>query len=256
MNAEAHLRAQGWQGPGTGLRTGSLQRAILTSKKTDLKGLGAKAKESDQWWDNIFSKQLSNITVGASGEIGQINGGIKAAHPVAARNAHRRQFGEKSALEKVFRMSEVLKGSECFIPLAPAMAQVAASEGSPTISSSPKKRKSKGGEKEDKALKKSKKERKIPKTGDASKIAQSSKKSRLQIDSVLDSTLPSPPPSPQHSQVASKDTVDGLQVLSDGQIRKEARRLRKETKVLEKAQKAARKEHRRLRKLQKSVIVT
>lgn len=215
MNAEAHLRAQGWQGPGTGLRAGSLQRAILTSKKTDLKGLGAKHDESDQWWDKIFSSQLSNITVQGK-TIEQVNGGVKAAHPIAARNAHRRQFGERSALEKVFQMGEVLKGSECFIPLAPVLAPNPTSEVG-------RKRKS-----DEARTKRSKKhEKKNKQTGDA-----------------VTRTLPSPPPSPplsstksskreptKSSTEPSKSTVDAIKGLSDRAIHKEARRIRREDRA-------------------------
>lgn len=217
MNAEAHLRAQGWQGPGTGLRAGSLQRAILTSKKTDLKGLGAKQNESDQWWDKVFSSQLSNITVNGTA-IEQINGGVKAAHPIAARNAHRRQFGERSALEKVFQMGEVLKGSECFIPLAPVLAKEPLTEPAET-----------------------KKRKRSEKTK-----SKGHKKSRKGEDVSL--TLPSPPPSPPSGTIESKATTDALASLSDRAIKKTAKRLRKEERARRRAakqEKAARKEARR-----------
>ncbi|ORY86965.1 hypothetical protein BCR37DRAFT_390687 [Protomyces lactucae-debilis] len=122
MNAQTLLQSQGWGGPGTALQNGGVTRAILTSKKSDNGGLGAKPKESDQWWDNVFSAQLQNIqvcsnTAGKGAMLQQINGGVSAAHPVAARAAHRRMFDGKSALEKVFVMGEVLKASDQFVPL-------------------------------------------------------------------------------------------------------------------------------------------
>lgn len=235
MDAAAHLRAQGWQGPGNGLRAGSLQRAILTSKKTDLKGLGAKIDESDQWWDNIFSKQLSNITVGAQGAIAQVNGGIQAVHPVAARNAHRKQFGEKSALEQVFVLSEVLKGSEVFIPLTKV-----------AVVSSPNET-----NKQDSSVDKEKKRRKKKEKEEN----HSSRKTKSPRAIGLTDSLPSPPPSPvvQAVDMMSKKQMNNL---SDKTLRKEARRLRRETRTLEKAEKEARREKRRLKKLKKASRAT
>jgi nucleolar protein TMA23 len=123
MNAQSLLQAQGWGGPGTALQKGGVKRAILSSKKVDNAGLGAKPKESDQWWDNVFSAQLQNIQVCSSNNgkgtaIKQVNGGVSAAHPVAARAAHKRMFDGKSALEKVFVMGEVLKAGDLFVPLS------------------------------------------------------------------------------------------------------------------------------------------
>lgn len=259
MNAEAHLRAQGWGGPGTGLRTGSLQRAILTSKKIDQKGLGAKQNESDQWWDNIFSSQLSNIAIGANGQISQINGGIKAAHPVAARHAHSRQFGGKSALEKVFRIGEVLKGSETFIPLqlAPALATAAI----PAVQ----------------LVQKSAKSHTILETNSNSETRSKKRKSKStqKVDTtaangVQDSltegtqTLLSPPPSPalggterstrDKSTKSKCKNTNGLKALSDKQIRREAKRIRRESRALRRAERAARKEKRRSKRSKKPII--
>lgn len=232
MDAAAHLRAQGWQGPGNGLRAGSLQRAILTSKKTDLKGLGAKTNESDQWWDNIFSKQLGNITVGAKGVVGQVNGGIKAAHPIAARNAHRRQFGEKSALEKVFTMGEVLKGSEVFIPLTPRLAKEVVEGPSSTKRSKSSKPKSDGDSSSSKHVKVVKEEHVTRVKADGKR--RSSVRSRP-IANLIDSTT----------------RTEQLSRLSDKVIRKEARRLRRESRAAERAAKAERKETRRIKRVKR-----
>lgn len=213
MNAEAHLRAQGWQGPGTGFREGSIKRAILTSKKIDQKGLGTKSSESDQWWDNIFSKQLSNIAVGLNGQVSQVNGGIKAAHPVAARHAHRRQFGEKSALEKVFRMGEVLKGSESMIPpaLEPAVVtsdRLDAPRDAP-MECTPKQKSANN-----------KKKRKL-KESQASKSKTNCRKEELDTRTV--------------------------NALSDKQIRKEMKRLRREERALKRARRRAKEEKRQVK---------
>ncbi|CCG85011.1 protein of unknown function [Taphrina deformans PYCC 5710] len=232
MNAEAHLRAQGWQGPGNGLRAGSLQRAILTSKKTDLKGLGARTDESDQWWDNIFSKQLSNITVGAQGAIGQVNGGIQAAHPVAARSAHRKQFGSTSALEKIFVLSEVLKGSELSIPLTK-------NEASPQTD---KQRKREKGADLTSITTKAKTQ-----TADADREMKKEVKSKKRKSPYDSNTEQSTDPQP-----LTDTTKQQLSNLSDKALRQEARRLKREARVLEKVAKAERKEMRRLKRLRKA----
>ena len=102
MNAAAHLQSLGWTGPGTGLHKGSRSHPILSSQKKDQKGLGA-PKESDQWWDSVFSASLSAIQVNGS-QI-KVDGGVQ--HPVAARHAHRKVMG--SALDRVFVKGDTLK---------------------------------------------------------------------------------------------------------------------------------------------------
>lgn len=251
MNAEAHLRAQGWQGPGNGLRKGALQRAILTSKKIDQKGLGAKQSESDQWWDNIFSKQLSSITVGVNGQVEQINGGVKASHPVAARHAHKRQFGEKSALEKVFKMGEVLKGTETFIPLQ-LIPQIAAEV------SRTEETRFKPDSDEDSSKKSKQRERasKIDLPADEAHITSLSTTlaaSQALLTPLVSSKSPAICPlSTKGNKKPNRHSKDMLKVLSDKEIRREAKRVRREARALRRAEKVKRKDARQQKREKKN----
>ncbi len=113
MNAAAYLSGQGWKGHGHALKPGGISKPILTSKKTDLNGLGSKGKESDQWWDNIFSKQLQSFDV-----IKVLNGPITITqnqelsqfHPIQARHKVHTLTGQ-SRLSRHFVKGEGLHGS-------------------------------------------------------------------------------------------------------------------------------------------------
>ncbi|KAI9889766.1 MAG: hypothetical protein M1814_004968 [Vezdaea aestivalis] len=70
MDAHAHLRSQGWSGPGHALQASTssdaasagLVRPLLAAKKVDNKGVGKKSFDAtDRWWEQAYDRGLKAL---------------------------------------------------------------------------------------------------------------------------------------------------------------------------------------------------
>jgi nucleolar protein TMA23 len=83
MNAQAHLLAQGWAGPGHSLPSSSgsgLSRPLLVAQKQNNLGLGKKKFDlADQWWLRAFDDSLKGInsTTGGAPESANVETEIR-----------------------------------------------------------------------------------------------------------------------------------------------------------------------------------
>lgn len=55
FSPQTFLTNQGWEGPGSGLRKGSIKKPVTVPHKTNLKGIGKERDTGYAWWDDVFS---------------------------------------------------------------------------------------------------------------------------------------------------------------------------------------------------------
>lgn len=55
FSPQTFLTNQGWEGPGSGLRKGSIKKPVTVAHKTNLKGIGKERDTGYAWWDDVFS---------------------------------------------------------------------------------------------------------------------------------------------------------------------------------------------------------
>lgn len=55
FSPQTFLTNQGWDGPGSGLRKGSIKKPVTVAHKTNLKGIGKERDTGYAWWDDVFS---------------------------------------------------------------------------------------------------------------------------------------------------------------------------------------------------------
>ncbi|KAI9682847.1 MAG: hypothetical protein M1829_006281 [Trizodia sp. TS-e1964] len=72
MDTTAYLTAQGWRGSGHSLDAGNrgLAKPLLTSRKSDVLGIGKKKHDlADQWWLRAFDSSLRALDTSKKGEV-------------------------------------------------------------------------------------------------------------------------------------------------------------------------------------------
>jgi len=63
LDGHAHLISQGWQGKGSGLRHGAINRPVVVTQKKTLSGVGKDRDEAFPFWDHVFEAAASAIKV-------------------------------------------------------------------------------------------------------------------------------------------------------------------------------------------------
>ncbi|KAI0689047.1 hypothetical protein BC835DRAFT_1308536 [Cytidiella melzeri] len=63
LDGHAHLVSQGWQGKGSGLRHGAINRPVIVAQKKTLSGIGKDRDEAFPFWDHVYSAAASAIKV-------------------------------------------------------------------------------------------------------------------------------------------------------------------------------------------------
>jgi len=83
FSPHTYLTAQGWDGPGNGLRKGSIKKPVTVAHKTNTKGLGKERDTSFNWWDDVFSMVAKKGTEGAgpAAEMRKTSTGIHSPLP-------------------------------------------------------------------------------------------------------------------------------------------------------------------------------
>lgn len=51
LDGNAYLKAQGWEGQGSGLRHGAISRPVIIAQKKTLSGIGKDRDEAFPFWD-------------------------------------------------------------------------------------------------------------------------------------------------------------------------------------------------------------
>jgi hypothetical protein len=76
FSPQTFLTNQGWAGPGSGLRKGSIKKPVTVAHKTNLKGIGKERDTGYAWWDDVFSmvanKKKGSETVCLASSIAEV----------------------------------------------------------------------------------------------------------------------------------------------------------------------------------------
>ncbi|KAJ7695674.1 hypothetical protein B0H17DRAFT_930258 [Mycena rosella] len=68
LDGHSYLVAQGWTGSGTGLRQGAISRPLVIPQKKSLAGLGKERDEAFPFWDHLFSAASKSIQIHLSSD--------------------------------------------------------------------------------------------------------------------------------------------------------------------------------------------